>query len=225
MHFSTLAIATFAATALAAPAASAPLVARDDLQISSENAAEMVKQYAPVYSLSPGAFAAQQDQSMGFLDFSGYINFAVGLLQTGGQFLKDTGKAITDLSLNELGQAISNALLGVLKYLNAFLEVVKGGTRFDQAVYAFIINSGLKDFLTNVGMWIVNLSQKILMSPLLNNIVDILKNLFGWLFGSKQTVQKTLGDQADTAGFDRAMLAVQSVQAAAQAKLDSQNKN
>lgn len=222
MKFSAVAVAAVASSALAAP--SSRLNSREIL-VSGENAAQVVADFAPVFSLAPGSFAAEAQQSVGFLDFSGYINFAVGLLQTGGQFLKDTGKAITDLSLNELGQAISNALLGVLKYLNAFLEVVKGGTRFDQAVYAFIINSGLKDFLTNVGMWIVNLSQKILMSPLLNNIVDILKNLFGWLFGSKQTVQKTLGDQADTAGFDRAMLAVQSVQAAAQAKLDSQNKN
>lgn len=220
MKFSAVALAAVSATALAAP--SSRIQARD-LEVTAENAKQLVAEYSPVFSLAPGSFAADaQNQSIGFLDFSGYINFAVGLLQTGGQFLKDTGKAITDLSLNELGQAISNALLGVLKYLNAFLEIVKNGTRFDQAVYAFIINSGLKDFLTNVGMWIVNLSQKILMSPLLNNIVDILKNLFGWLFGSKQTVQKTLGSQADTTGFDRAMLAVQSVQSAAQQKLNGQ---
>ncbi|KAG5368701.1 hypothetical protein CJU90_0923 [Yarrowia sp. C11] len=219
MKFSAVAVAAVASSALAAPSR---LAARNEILVSGENAAQVVADFAPVFSLAPGGFAAEAQQNVGFLDFSGYINFAVGLLQTGGQFLKDTGKAITDLSLNELGQAISNALLGVLKYLNAFLAVVKGGTQFDQAVYAFIINSGLKDFLTNVGMWIVNLSQKILMSPLLNNIVDILKNLFGWLFGSKQTVQKTLGDQADTSGFDRAMLAVQSVQSAAQQKLDGQ---
>lgn len=221
MKFSAVAVAAVATSALAAPS---PRLQSREILVSGENAAQVVADFAPVFSLAPGSFAAEaQDQSVGFLDFSGYINFAVGLLQTGGQFLKDTGKAITDLSLNELGQAISNALLGVLKYLNAFLAVVKNGTKFDQAVYAFIINSGLKDFLTNVGMWIVNLSQKILMSPLLNNIVDILKNLFGWLFGSKQTVQQTLGDQADTSGFDRAMLAVQSVQSAAQAKLDGKN--
>lgn len=217
MQFSTLAIVTFAATAMAAPTAS--LVARDDLEISQDNAAEMVKQYAPVYSLAPGAFAADdQNQSMGFLDFSGYVNFLVGLLQAGGQFIKDGGNALVNLDINKVGAATVNFFEGLMKYFNAFLAAVKEGTKFDKAVYQFLVNSGISDFLSSVANFIIKFSKTFLESPLLQGIINVLKKVVGWLFGAKQTVQKTLGDAANTTGFDRALVAAQSVQSAAEKK-------
>ncbi|KAG5362377.1 hypothetical protein CJU90_5081 [Yarrowia sp. C11] len=218
MQFSTLAIVTFAATAMAAPTNT--LVARSDLEISGDNAAELVKQYAPVYSLAPGAFAAQDaNQSMGFLDFTGYVNFLVGLLQSGGKYIKDGGNALINLDINKVGSATVNFFEGLLKYFNAFLAAVKEGTKFDKAVYQFLINSGLSEFLSSVASFIVNFSKTFLQSPLLQGIIDVLKKVVNWLFGTKQEVQKTLGDQANTTGFDKALVAAQSVQSAAEKKV------
>ncbi|AOW06661.1 hypothetical protein B0I72DRAFT_112369 [Yarrowia lipolytica] len=217
MQFSTLALVTFAATAMAAPTNS--LVAREDLEISGDNAAELVKQYAPVYTLAPGAFAADDsNQSMGFLDFSGYVNFLVGLLQAGGQFIKDGGNALVNLDINKVGAATVNFFQGLMTYFNAFLAAVKQGTKFDKAVYEFLVNSGISDFLSSVANFIVKFSQTFLESPLLQGIIDVLKRVVGWLFGAKQTVQQTLGDKANTTGFDRALVAAQSVQSAAEKK-------
>ncbi|KAG5363617.1 hypothetical protein CJU89_2795 [Yarrowia sp. B02] len=226
MKFSTVAFVALSATALAAPAPAPEipqLVARDNtLWIAGSNATELAKEYAPQYSLAPNTFADAQ-QPMGFLDFSGYVQFISGLLFTASDFFKEAAKAVSDVSINELNTAITNAIMGFLKYLNAFLEATKQGTRFDKAVYAFIINSGFKDFLTNVGMWLVNLSNKILGSPLLQGIVDLLKKLYNWIFGGKQTVQKSLGSDADMTGFNRATLAINSLQAAAEKKIKDGN--
>lgn len=215
MKFSTVTIAAFAATSLAAPHT---LVVRSDLEISGDNAAELVKQYAPVYTLAPGAFAAEGDQSMGFLDFSGYVNFLVGLLQAGGQFIKDGGNALVNLDINKVGAAVVNFFEGLMKYFNAFLAAVKEGTKFDKAVYEFLINSGVSDFLGNVANFIIKFSKTFLESPLLQGIIDVLKKVVGWLFGGKKAVQESLGDKANTTGFDRALVAAQSVQAAAEKK-------
>lgn len=218
MKFSAVAIAAVACTAVAAPAPQA-LVTRD-LQISGSNAAELVKEYAPVYTLAPGAFAtATQPEPMGFLDFSGYVNFFVGLLQLGGQFIKDGGRALVDLDINKVGSAAVNFFQGLMVYFNAFLAAVQQGTKFDKAVYEFLINSGIKDFLTNVAAFIINVSKNILESPLLGTIVNLIKPLVKWLFGAKQTVQQNLGGAADVTGFDRALLAAQSFNAAASKKL------
>ncbi|KAG5363618.1 hypothetical protein CJU89_2796 [Yarrowia sp. B02] len=217
MKFSAVAVAAFAATSLAAPHT---LVVREELQISGDNAAELVKQYAPVYTLAPNAFASDADanQPMGFLDFSGYVNFLVGLLQAGGQFIKDGGNALVNLDINKVGQATVNFFEGLMKYFNAFLDAVKQGTKFDKAVYEFLINSGISGFLSNVADFIIKFSKTFLESPLLQGIINILKKVVGWLFGTKQTVQKNLGDAANTTGFDRALVAAQSVQAAAEKK-------
>lgn len=226
MKLSAVAFIALASVALAAPALplieeSPRIVARDNtLWISGSNATELAKEYSPVYSLAPNTFAADDvQQPMGFLDFSGYVQFISGLLFTASDFFRDASKAVTDVSINELNTAITNAIMGFLKYLNAFLEATKQGTRFDKAVYAFIINSGFKDFLTNVGMWLVNLSNKILGSPLLQGVVDLLHKLYNWIFGGKQTVQKALGNDADMTGFNRATLAINSLQAAAEKKI------
>lgn len=217
MKFTTVTLAVVAATAIAAP--TQQLESRD-LQISGSNAAELVKQYAPVYTLAPGAFATQTEpEPMGFLDFSGYVNFFVGLLQLGGQFIKDGGRALVDLDINKVGSAAVNFFQGLMVYFNAFLAAVQQGTKFDKAVYEFLINSGLKDFLTNVSAFIINISKNLLQSPLLGTIVNLLKPLVKWIFGAKQSVQKTLGDAANTVGFDRALLTIQSFDAAAAKKL------
>lgn len=213
-----------AAIAVAAPTNA--LTPRDNtLYIAGNNATELAQQYAPVFSLAPQSFAADDSstQPMGFLDFSGYVTFIANLLYTANDFIQAAYKAIKDLNVNELNTAITNAIMGILKYLNAFLAATKQGTRFDKAVYAFIINSGVKDFLTNVGMFIVNLSNKILGSPLLQDIINLLKKLVNFLFGGKQAVQQTLGSEADNTGWDRALLAANSVEAAAQAKVDGKN--
>lgn len=229
MKLACLALLTLSTAALAAPTIpqidSPVLLTRDNtLWISGSNATQLAKDYSPVYSLAPNTFAADDvQQPMGFLDFSGYVQFISGLLFTASDFFKDAGKAITDVNINELNTAITNAIMGILKYLNAFLEATKQGTRFDKAVYAFIINSGFKDFLTNVGMWLVNLSNKILGSPFLQGVVNLLHKLYDWIFGGKQTVQKALGDNADMTGFNRAQLAINSLQAAAEKKLQGSN--
>ncbi|KAG5362376.1 hypothetical protein CJU90_5080 [Yarrowia sp. C11] len=224
MKLATVCLVALSTLALAAPTAP-KLVARDNtLYISGSNATELAKEYAPVYSLAPNTFAADDvQQPMGFLDFSGYVQFISGLLFTASDFFKAASQAVTDVSINELNTAITNAIMGFLKYLNAFLEATKQGTRFDKAVYAFIINSGFKDFLTNVGMWLVNLSNKILGSPLLQGVVDLLKKLWNWIFGGKQTVQKALGNDADMTGFNRAQLAINSLQSAAEQKINKGN--
>ncbi|QNP97627.1 hypothetical protein B0I72DRAFT_93394 [Yarrowia lipolytica] len=217
MKFSHVTLAVVAATAIAAP--TQQLESRD-LQITGQNAGELVKQYAPVFTLAPGAFATQTEpEPMGFLDFSGYVNFFVGLLQLGGQFIKDGGRALVDLDINKVGSAAVNFFQGLMVYFNAFLAAVQQGTKFDKAVYEFLINSGIKDFLTNVAAFIINVSKNILESPLLGTIVNLLKPLVKWLFGAKQTVQQNLGSAADVTGFDRALLAVQSFNAAATKKL------
>ncbi|KAG5354740.1 hypothetical protein CJU89_6529 [Yarrowia sp. B02] len=219
MKFSTVTVAVLAASAVAAP--TQQRVEVRDLEISGKNAAELVKQYAPVYTLAPGAFATQtaQNEPMGFLDFSGYVNFFVGLLQLGGQFIKDGGRALVDLDINKVGSAAVNFFQGLMVYFNAFLQSVQQGTKFDKAVYEFLINSGIKDFLTNFAAFVINVSKNILESPLLGTIVNLLKPIIKWLFGTKQTVQKNLGGSADVTGFDRALLAVQSFDAAASKKL------
>lgn len=229
MKLSTIALVAVSATAMAAPVAapeSAVVLserADNTLYISGSNATQLAKDYVGVYSLSPGAFATDVQQPMGFLDFSGYVQFIAGLLYTGSDFIKNAAQAVVNVNVNELNTAITNALLGFMKYLNAFLQAVQQGTRFDKAVYAFIINSGIKEWLTKVGLWIMNLSNTILGSPLLQSIVDVLKQFVQWLFKGKQTVQQTLGSEADQTGFNRAILAANSVQAAAQKKIDGGN--
>lgn len=217
MKFSTVAIAAVAATAVAAPQ---PLTVRaNELQISGSNAAQLAKDYAPVYTLAPGAFATTDPQPMGFLDFSGYVNFLVGLLQYGGQFIKDGGNALVNLDINKVGAATVNFFQGLMQYFNAFLAAVKIGTKFDKAVYEFLINSGVADFLTKVSAWIINLSNLILRSPLLQGVIDVLKPFIKMILTTKQAVQQNLGSAANTVGFDRALLAANSVQAAAQKKV------
>ena len=132
MKFSHVTLAVVAATAIAAP--TQQLESRD-LQITGQNAGELVKQYAPVFTLAPGAFATQTEpEPMGFLDFSGYVNFFVGLLQLGGQFIKDGGRALVDLDINKVGSAAVNFFQGLIVYFNSLLSAVQQVHKIDKAV-------------------------------------------------------------------------------------------
>lgn len=177
VSFTKLTLASMATLALAAPAPvdqEAGLIQlRNVAEVQFAGNAEIAKRFVDE-AVALDARAAQDWIAL-FNVFQSFTSAGVSLFLTSIQALKNVSPA-------QLNSSITNSILqarGALNQLISWLQNYNGLAGWTKVFVNMFISTGLNAFITNFGLFLIQLSTTISQNKLVNTFADDIKGLIG----------------------------------------------